>query len=268
MSLKESVREFWDQASCGEALYLSSWDQDGYRAYAKARYRLEGWMIFPFARFHESKGQSVLEIGVGLGADHQQFAQAGARLTGIDLTDRAVEHTRSRLQSFGLHSDLEMGDAENLTFPDQSFDVVYSWGVLHHSPDTQKCIQEVFRVLKRGGVARIMIYHKWSIVGFMLWIRYGLMAMRPFRSLENIYASHLESPGTKTYSCSEALRLFQDFTYVDIATPLAHGDLLESSVGQRHRGLALSIARGIWPRWLIRRFFPDKGLTMMITAYK
>jgi len=49
---------------------------------------------------------------------------------------------------------------------------------------------------------------------------------------------------------------------------LAHGDLLESSVGQRHRGLALSIARSIWPRWFIRRFFPDNGLTMMITAYK
>jgi len=56
MSLKESVREFWDQASCGEVLYLSSRDQEGYRAQAKARYQLEGWMIFPFARFHESRG--------------------------------------------------------------------------------------------------------------------------------------------------------------------------------------------------------------------
>ena len=131
MNPKEAVREFWDQASCGEALYLSSRDQEGFCAQAKARYRLEGWMIFPFARFHESRGQSVLEIGVGLGADHQQYAQAGAKLTGIDLTERAVSHTRSRLQSFGLHSCLSTGDAENLPFPDLSFDVVFSWGVLH-----------------------------------------------------------------------------------------------------------------------------------------
>jgi hypothetical protein len=113
-----------------------------------------------------------------------------------------------------------------------------------------------------------MIYHKWSVVGFMLWLRYGLMSMRPFRSLEDIYARHLESPGTKAYSRAEALKLFGDFTYVDVKTPLAHGDLLESSVGQRHGGLVLSIARFIWPRWFIRRFFPDNGLTMMITAYK
>ena len=151
MNPKEKVHVFWDEASCGEALYLSSRDQEGYLAQAKYRYLLEGRMIFPFARFQESRGQSVLEIGVGLGADHQQSAQAGAKLTGIDLTDRVVEHTRCRLQSFGLHSDLSAGDVENLPFPDQSFDVVYSLGVLHHSPNTEKSIQEVFCVLKRGG---------------------------------------------------------------------------------------------------------------------
>lgn len=113
-----------------------------------------------------------------------------------------------------------------------------------------------------------MIYHKWSVVGFMLWLRYGLMSMRPFRSLADIYARHLESPGTKAYSRAEALKFFDNFTYVYIKTPLAHGDLLESSVGQRHRGLALLIARSIWPRWLIRCLFPDNGLTMLITAYK
>jgi SAM-dependent methyltransferase len=268
MSLKNAVRDFWNQESCGESLYLSSNDKEGYRSQARARYRLEGWMIFPFARFHESSEKSVLEIGVGLGADHQQFAQAGAKLTGIDLTERAFEHTRSRLQTFDLHSDLSIGDAENLSYADECFDVVYSWGVLHHSPDTGKAIQEVFRVLRWGGVARIMIYHKWSMVGLMLWLRYGLMSFRPFRSLEEIYARHLESPGTKAYSRDEAFKLFEDFTHVEISTPLAHGDLLESFVGQRHRGLVLAIARVIWPRWLIRRLFPNNGLIMLITAYK
>lgn len=105
---------------------------------------------------------AVLEIGVVLGADYQQFAQASSKLSGIDLTERAVEHTRRRLKSFDLDSNLIVGDAGNLLCSDKSFDVVYSWGFIHHSPDTKSAIREVFRVLKFGGVARIMIYHKWS----------------------------------------------------------------------------------------------------------
>lgn len=151
MSLKDSVRDFWDKASCGEDLYLSSTSREGYCEQAKARYRLEGEMIFPFAHFQDSRGLKVLEIGVGLGADHQQFAQAGALLTGIDLTPRSVAHTRQRLESFGFNPSLKEADAENLPFADYCFDLVYSWGVLHHSPDTQTAVNEVFRVLKWGG---------------------------------------------------------------------------------------------------------------------
>jgi SAM-dependent methyltransferase len=256
MSLKDSVRDFWDMASCGEDLYLSSTSRGGYREQAKARYRLEGEMIFPFPKFQDSRGLEVLEIGVGLGADHQQFAQAGALLTGIDLTPRAVAHTRQRLASFGLNSSIKVADAENLPFAADCFDLVYSWGVLHHSPDTQSAVNEVFRVLKWGGVARIMIYHKWSVIGFMLWLRYGFCSFRPWRSLNSIYAHQLESPGTKAYSRQEALIMFADFTHVEISTPLGHGDLLTSAVGQRHRGLVLSLFRLFWPRWFIRNFFP------------
>ncbi len=262
------MEDFWNSSSCGEALYLKACDEEGYLSQAKNRYNLEGSLIFPFAKFDQSRGQSVLEIGVGLGADHQQYAQAGAKIVGIDLTKRAIIHTRNRLEAFGLNSSLLVGDAENLPFDDNSFDVVYSWGVLHHSPDTRKAIKEVFRVLRLGGIARIMIYHKWSLVGLMLWLRYGLLAGKPFRSLNEIYGNYLESPGTKAYSRSEALELFDDFAYVDISTPLSHGDLLDSPVGQRHRGLLLQVANLIWPRWLIKSFFPRNGLFMMITAYK
>lgn len=73
-------------------------------------------MIFPFAKFSESKGLNVLEVGVGLGADHQQFAQAGSFLSGIDLTERAVAHTFKRLQAFGLTSNLAVGVAVSLKF--------------------------------------------------------------------------------------------------------------------------------------------------------
>jgi ubiquinone/menaquinone biosynthesis C-methylase UbiE len=210
----------------------------------------------------------VLEIGVGLGADHQQFAEAGADLWGIDLTERAVEHTRRRLSAFGLGSQLALGDAEHLDFPDETFDRVYSWGVLHHSPDTPKAFDEVWRVLKQGGCASLMIYHKRSMIGFMLWLRYGLLAGQPLRTWADIYAHHLESPGTKAYTFAEARQLCARFADCRIATVLTHGDLLASQAGQRHRGWLLNVARKIWPRWLIRRFFPNAGLFMLIEARK
>ena len=77
----------------------------------------------------------------------------------------------------------------------------------------------------------------------MLWLRFALLGLRPWLSLERIYDRYLESPGTKAYSRREAMRLFEGFTDVKILTPLGHGDLLESPVGQRHRGVVLSLAR-------------------------
>lgn len=264
---KDAVRDFWDEASCGELLYLPGVTREEYDAQARTRYRLEPF-IDDFARFEESEGLDVLEIGVGLGADHQRFAKSKSRLHGIDLTDRAIEHTRRRLDLFGLHSELRVGDAENLPWPDNSFDIVYSWGVLHHSPNTKEAIKQVWRVLRSGGEARVMIYYTWSLVGLMLWVRYALLTFRPWLSLTNIYAIHLESPGTKAYTISEAQKLFSAFSEVKIKTVLTHGDLLSSKAGQRHGGILLTMARLLWPRWLFRKFFPDNGLFMMITAVK
>ena len=95
-----------------------------------------------------------------MGADHLEWARSSPRsLTGIDLTDRAIQFTQERLGFYSLYSDLRVADAENLPFSDNSFDIVYSYGVLHHSPDTAQAIREVHRVLRPGGSARIMIYH-------------------------------------------------------------------------------------------------------------
>ena len=264
---KKRVHDFWAAASCGEDLYLEGTDREGYASQAQTRYQLEPY-IPAFAGFDRARGKRVLEIGVGLGADHQRFAEEGAVLTGIDLTQRAVEHTARRLATFGLSSQLLVGDAEQLGFPDESFDYVYSWGVLHHSPDTPKAVFEVWRVLTKGGQANVMIYHTWSLVGLMLWIRYALLRLRPWLPLKDIYSRYLESPGTKAYTVSEARQLFSAFTDVRVRTVLTHGDLLESTAGQRHKGPLLSVARQIWPRGLIRRLFPGLGLFMLIQAQK
>lgn len=267
MTDKKEVFDFWNEASCGEDMLLSHANKAGYVQQSLQRYSLEPY-IEDFADFSNSTGKKVLEVGVGLGADHQKFAENGAILFGVDLTERAIEHVTKRFEIFGLSSTLSVGDAENLGFEDEKFDVVYSWGVIHHSPDTPRAIEEILRVLKSGGHAKIMIYHKWSMIGFMLWLRYGLFRFRPLRSLAEIYSLYLESPGTKAYTVAEGYELFSKFQNVSVDTVLTHGDLLTSKAGQRHKGIILDIARAIWPRFFVRRFLSKSGLFMLIDAEK
>jgi len=265
---KQKVHDFWNDASCGETLYLYGSDEKkSFDNHETVRYELEPY-ILDFADFSHSKNKKVLEIGVGLGADHKKFAESGADLCGVDLTPRAIEYTKRRLQIYGLKSHLEVADAEKLPFEDNSFDIVYSWGVIHHSPDTAMAIKEINRVLKPGGIAKVMIYNKYSIVGLALWIRYALLAMRPFTSLTEIYSKYLESPGTKAYTKVECEDLFSQFSDVTITINLTHGDLLSSQAGQRHSGILLSTARIIWPRWFIRRYLSKYGLFMLVDAKK
>lgn len=265
---KSRVKEFWNEAACGEKLYLFGHDQtERYNNQLERRYELEPF-IRNFAEFEGQKGKKVLEIGVGLGADHQMFAEAGAELYGCDLTERAVEYTRKRMKLFNLKSEIIVADAEQLPYASDSFDTVYSYGVLHHSPDTKRALEEVYRVLKTNGEARIMIYHKESIVGLMLWMRYGLLALKPFRSLEYIYANYLESPGTQAFTIDEARLICSKFRETNIDIVLSHGDLLSSSAGQRHNGILLNFGRKIFPRWIVRKFFYKNGLLMLIHLVK
>lgn len=267
-NLKDQVRNFWDAESCGETYAVGESDREYYETHRQARYQLEPY-IPEFAKFHEGRDKDVLEVGVGMGADHKEWAASAPRaLTGIDLTPAGIEHTAKRLAVYGLESGLRVGDAEKLPFDDNSFDIVYSWGVLHHTPDTPGAINEVHRVLRPGGIARIMVYHTHSLVGYMLWARYGLMRGRPFRSLADIYAEHLESPGTKAYSVDEAREMCNRFSECDVWTQLSFGDLLQGDVGQRHRGALLTAAKGLWPRWLIKRIFRSRGLCLLIKATK
>ena len=88
-NLKSEVHQFWNNESCGESLYLKNNELESYIAHSKERYKLEPF-ILSFVNFESTRGKKVLEIGVGLGADHTQFAQAGADLFGVDLTERAI----------------------------------------------------------------------------------------------------------------------------------------------------------------------------------
>jgi SAM-dependent methyltransferase len=91
-----------------------------------------------------------------------QFSEAGADYTGVDLTEAAIELARNNLKTRDLRGEFRVADAENLDFPDESFDLVYSHGVLHHTPDIVAAVGEVHRVLKPGGRAIVMLYHRGS----------------------------------------------------------------------------------------------------------
>ena len=119
-------------------------------------------------------------------------------------------------------------------------------------PNTPKAISEVHRVLRPGGVAKVMIYHKWSLVGYMLWIRYALLRLRPWMTLTKVYARYLESPGHEGLFDGAGAAHVPAFSAAQIRTVLTHGDLLESAAGQRHGGVLLSLARRIWPRRLLQ----------------
>jgi SAM-dependent methyltransferase len=219
---KGAVRSFWERTPCG------SWDASApegsseyYQQIERRRYELEPF-IPEFADFDSAAGQSVLEIGVGLGTDHVRFARAGARLTGVDLTEKGIELVRRRLDLEGLASDLRVGDAERLPFDDDSFDVVYSWGVLHHTPDTRGAVREAVRVARPGGRIRMMLYARHSWVSYGLWLRNGPLSGRPLRSLRDVLHHHMESVGTQGFTKREIRRMFRgvdDLEVRRICTP-------------------------------------------------
>ena len=219
---KEQVRGFWSRTPCG------SWDATApegtaeyYAQIETRRYELEPF-IGRFAQFRTTSGQSVLEIGVGLGTDHVQFARAGARVHGIDLTERGVELVRRRLELERLSSELQVADAEQLPFATGSFDYVYSWGVLHHTPDTARAVAEAIRVIKPGGRLCMMMYSRHAWVSYGLWLRHGPLSRRPLRSISDVLYHHMESLGTKGFTKREVRRMFagvDDLEINKVATP-------------------------------------------------
>jgi len=259
--LKSKVTEFWNSEPCGTR-YLGG--VRDFEAQARTRYALEPH-IPGFAQFSATRGLRVLEIGVGMGADYEQWLKAGAAATGVDLSSESLDRASRRCALSGLAPDLQVADAEHLPFEDCTFDVVYSYGVMHHSPDTAQCLQEAWRVLKPGGEARIMLYHHASLTGFMLWLRYGIWHGQSIRQC--VY-ERLESPGTKTFTSGEVLCMMRDFEQVAIEQVFSPGDLLLNRPSARFQSLAYWVMWKLFPRWLVRRVGRRWGLFLLITARK
>jgi ubiquinone/menaquinone biosynthesis C-methylase UbiE len=200
---KARVRHYWNETPCGSTTSNSAPLTRRYFDEIEAyRYEVEP-EIFSFAQFTRYHGKRVLEVGVGTGTDFLQWARAGAQAYGIDLTNAAMQHVHRRLELYQLPGQLCAGDAESLPFRSGSFDLAYSFGVIHHTPDTAAALREIMRVVRPGGRVKVMVYNRHSLTAFWLWVRKALLRGRPWKSFSWCLANFMESPGTKAYTARE-----------------------------------------------------------------
>jgi len=224
---KLRAREQWSEDPCGEIYgrgvkfgtreFFDEVERHRYQEYAP-------WMrdVMGFDQF---AGARLLEVGCGMGTDLLQFARGGARCTGIDLTPRSVEISRHHFHLYEMPGDFALSDAERLPFADDSFDVFYSNGVLHHTPDTKGAIREAHRVLKPGGTAKVMLYHRnsWGY-WFEMMLKQGIVRGELFRGLSpaDLLSKYVEfndsggRPLVKVYSRRDTRALFSMFRDVKV----------------------------------------------------
>lgn len=186
----------------------------------RKRYEEHPW-ILELIKQTKPQGKKVLEIGVGLGADLVQFARAGGHVTGVDLTETNIEFTKQNFFHASLPVELHVADAEKLPLAVNTFDIIYSFGVLHHVPDTEQAVAEVYRTLKKGGTALIVLYHRRSIFFLTTCLSWLLRRTRSRVSfsdrMSRIEYSEVDAkPLVKVYNKRQARKLFQQFSSVHI----------------------------------------------------
>jgi ubiquinone/menaquinone biosynthesis C-methylase UbiE len=255
--LKERVRNHWNAHPCGTQFTHLEWgSKEFFDEVERFRYETQPFMnrLVGFDRY---RGKKLVEIGCGLGTDLLQFARGGAVVTGVDLTPQSIELVQRRFALYSLPVDARVADAENLPFEDNSFDVVYSFGVLHHTPNTQRAIDEVYRILKPGGKIIIMLYRKTSVhvmLGlplYSLWrlLKAGRNALTRDTLTEDwvrVYDGG-DNPLGKAYSKTEAEKMFAHFknrTYKMCDPIRRHMPKIVNTLNQKF------VAR-LWGFWMI-----------------
>lgn len=166
----ETVQQFWDARPCNiEHSQAAVGSRQYFDEVEAKKYFIEPH-IPPFAEFEKWENKEVLEIGCGIGTDSINFARVGAKLTVVELSEKSLELAKKRFAVYGLKADFIVGDAERLSsyFPDKKFDLVYSFGVIHHTPHPEAVIREIEQVIRPGGELRIMLYSKCSIKNLMI----------------------------------------------------------------------------------------------------
>ena len=266
MDDKQRAREQWDKDPAG-AVYGSKNDfgsREFFDEVERHRYQEYAPWMPKVMGFNDFSGAHLLEVGCGMGTDLLQFARGGAKVTAIDLTPRSIETSRHHLDLYGQSGEFALADCERLPFADESFDVAYSNGVLHHTPDTAAAVREIHRILRPGGTARVMLYHRgsWAYWSQVV-LRYGILKREFLRgtSASDIMSRYVEfnagggRPLVKAYSRREARELFSMFREVriDVAQLL------------REEFYFLS---GLLPESVFRKLHTRLGWNVIISAKK
>ena len=222
--MKQIIKEYWEDKQPGKWYSKKEYGtKEYYEEVAFKRHNHYCIWINCYAGFDQYKGKKILEVGVGMGTDLKQYAQYGANCYGVDLPEGSITATRKHLETFRLTADLQVMDAEDLKFEDNIFDMVYSFGVLHHTPETQKAIDEIYRVLKPNGKVIIMLYSRtWKhYILRVLWIGilHGkLIKHKGIQGLINYYSeAYGDSPLTKLYSKRQIKNFLSTFNDVKIS---------------------------------------------------
>lgn len=228
------AQKLWNEQPCGTGAYLDKLEYGSLAFFdevRRSRYEdTDPWMkrVIPF---EIGRGKKLLEIGYGIGSDLLTFAEHGAEVHGIDITE---EHHRLASQNFKLHgrkADLKIEDAAAINFPSGSFDIVYSHGVLHHASNTVRCISEAYRVLKPGGLLILSLYHTYSAFHIFSLILYrgilqGELRRLGYRGLmatvENGADGITIKPLVKTYSRRQLCAILEDFSRVEFRVAHFH----------------------------------------------
>lgn len=264
---KDAAQAQWNRTPCGSGRYLDEYEPDTleyFDAVRRSRYQVTDTWIPRMVDFTAARGGRVLEIGFGMGSDLLSWAEGGAEVHGIDITE---EHVRLAQLNFALHgrnTNLKLCDAAKMDFPDDHFDVVYSNGVLHHTPDTVRCIGEAWRVLKPGGRLILALYHRWSAYHLITLLVYrGILRGELWRLGYDGLLSTIEygadgieqKPLVKLYSRRQLRHILGDFRDVQICV--------------RHfLGTQLPLVGRLMPRFLERLIEPLGGWYVVAFATK
>ena len=262
---KQRARDQWGKDPAG-AVYGGAHEfgsREFFERVERHRYQEYAPWMREVMGFERHAGENLLEVGCGMGTDLLQFARGGAICTGVDLTPRSIQITRRRFELYEMPGTFLVTDGERLAFSDHSFDIVYSNGVLHHTPDTEAAVREIHRVLKPGGMAEVMLYYRHSLNYWgEIILHRGLLRGQLLRGQtpEQIMGRCVEygdetEPLVKVYSRSQARRLFEPFRTIDF-------EVNQMTRAEFHAFGPL-IPEGLF-RALRRRF----GWSLIITARK
>lgn len=215
----QEVKDFWDRHPCN--IYHSP-KPVGTKEYfdeVEARKYLVEPHIPGFAQFERWRGKKVLEIGCGIGTDSVNFARHGADLTAVELSGRSLEICRRRFEVYGLKARFYCGNAEELSnfVPVEPYDLIYSFGVIHHTPCPERVFEEIKKYCYSKTEIRVMLYSKWSWKVFWIIMKYGKGAFWKADELVRTYSeAQTGCPVTWYYSFRDIRQLMKDYEIIEI----------------------------------------------------